>query len=173
MENVGSHFGSQRIPKGVHKSNFFKQIKQKGRKTRCRKASRKNVVFRWNFDAIMRELEKQKQTFRWVLVATYEVSVFYEKASKMEASNVQNRPQNQALGAQRLDFSDFGRFFERSDFGRTFDLHKFCRNSEKKRPWAWPGGTSLKMHLQRWGWRVEKGGRFRRFSIGDNIGDLI
>ena len=60
----------------------------------------------------MREFEKQKQAFRWVHVAKYEVSVFHEKASKMEANNVQKRSQNQALGAQRSDFSDLGRFFE-------------------------------------------------------------
>ena len=55
----GRHFGSQRIPKGVQKSDFSAKFNIKCRKMRSRKASRKNMIFGWIFDGNSRRLDLQ------------------------------------------------------------------------------------------------------------------
>ena len=76
MDPSGSRRRSTNLP-------FSQKINIKCRKTRYRKASRKNMIFELIFDAKMGGLERQETSWRVVLVTIYEVSVFREKASKM------------------------------------------------------------------------------------------
>ena len=63
------------------------------------------MIFEYFFDAKMERLEIQKQAFRIIRFAKYEVSVFREKASKMLGQKEsQTDYPNLALGAQGSDF---------------------------------------------------------------------
>jgi len=55
--NFGRHFGPQWILKGVAKATFWSIMFEKTRKRRSRNGSRKNMNFRWIFDAKMGALD--------------------------------------------------------------------------------------------------------------------
>ena len=53
-----------------------------------RKAAWKNTIFECIFDVKMGGLECREPSWRLILVTIYEVSVFHEKASKIEGKGI-------------------------------------------------------------------------------------
>ena len=90
---------------------FLQKINIRCRKTRSRKASRKNIVFRWIFDAKMGGVERQKTSWRVVLVTIYDVSVVHEKASKMEGKRGPKTISKSSFGCPGIRFLSFFRVF--------------------------------------------------------------
>ena len=110
--------------------------------------------------------------FAWYLLQNMMFRCISKRHRKWEATYQTQQPQNRVWAAQGLDFRDFD-IFGGSDFNIIFEHLNYSKNQKQIVIGLTCGSRVWKDHSKGGGGGGEGGWRYRRFFIGDMLGDLI